>query len=125
MQQYAVDQWAKIESSRMQWVKNNQKTIRAEKYQGLFDAVIDGELVNVGRKVILPPTIHGSPRFYSEAFMDAMTIVRKFGMSDYFITFTTKPKWPEIQEFLFAGETVQDRPDLACRVFKLKYDSNG
>ena len=123
MQQYAVDQWAKIESSRMQWVKSNQKTIRAEKYQGLYDAIMEGEMVNVGRKVILPPTIYGSPRFYSEAFMDAMTIVRKFGKPDYFITFTTNPKWPEIQASLFLGEAPHDRPDLACRVFKLKYDS--
>jgi hypothetical protein len=123
MQQYAVDQWTKIESSRMQWVKSNQKTIRAEKYQGLYDALREGEMVNVGRKVILPPTIYGSPRFYSEAFMDAMTIVRKFGKPDYFITFTTNPKWPEIQESLFPGEVPHDRPDLACRVFKLKYDS--
>ena len=51
-------------------------------------------MVNVGRKVILPPTIYGSPRFYSEAFIDAMTIVRKFGKPEYFITFTTNPSGP-------------------------------
>ena len=90
MQQYAVDQWAKIESSRLQWVKSNQKTIRAEKYQGLYDALQEGETVNVGRKVILPPTIYGSPRFYSEAFMDAMSIVRKFGKPDYLYHFDHK-----------------------------------
>ena len=27
----------------------------AEKYQGLYDAIMEGEMVNVGRKVILPP----------------------------------------------------------------------
>ena len=42
---------------------------------------------------------------------------------DYFITFTTKSKWPEIKESLFLGETPHERPDLACQVFKLKYDS--
>ena len=31
MQRYAVDCWANIESSKLQWVENNQKTIRAEK----------------------------------------------------------------------------------------------
>jgi hypothetical protein len=123
MQQYAVDQWAKIESSRMDWARSNQKTIRAEKYQGLYDAVVNGDLVNVGRKIILPPTVYGTPRFYSEAFMDAMTIVRKFGKPDFFITFTTNPKWLEIQEALFPGESPHDRPDLACRVFKLKYNA--
>lgn len=37
-QQSAVDQWAKIEGSRLDWVCQNQKSIRAEKYQGLLDA---------------------------------------------------------------------------------------
>ena len=90
------------------------KTIQAEKYQGLYDAVVNGDLVNVGRKIILPPTIYGTPRFYSEAFMDAMTIVRKFGKPDFFITFTTNPKWLESREALFPGESPHDRPDLAC-----------
>ena len=120
MQQYAVDEWARIEFCRMQWVWNNQKAIRAEKYKGLHDAVIEGDSVNAGRKVILPPTIYGSPRFYSEAFMNAMTIVRHMGKPDYFITTTTNPRWPEILQALHDGEQPQDRPDLCARVFKLK-----
>ena len=120
MQQYAVDEWARIEFCRMQWVRNNQKAIRAEKYKGLHDAVVEGDAVNAGRRIILPPTIYGSPRFYSEAFMNAMTIVRHMGKPDYFITITTNPRWPEIVEALHDGERPQDRPDLCARVFKLK-----
>jgi len=52
MQQYAVDSWAKIEGSRMQWVQQNQKTIRAEKYQGLIDAIAVGDANVAGRRVI-------------------------------------------------------------------------
>ena len=48
-QQYAVDAQAKIEYSRLKWVRNNQTTIRSEKYQGLQDAVIQGDGVNAGR----------------------------------------------------------------------------
>ena len=44
-----MDQWVKIESSRLQWVKSNQRTIRAEKYQGLYDPLLEVEMVNVGR----------------------------------------------------------------------------
>ena len=40
-----------------------------------------------------------------------------------YITLTTNPKWPEIQESLFPREAPHDHPDLACRVVKLKYDS--
>lgn len=123
LQQYAVDQWAKIEASRLEWAYKNQKTIRAEKYNGLIDAIHNADRVNVGRKIILPPTIYGSPRFYSEAFQDAMAIVRHLGKPDLFITFTCNPKWPEITEALNDGEQSCDRPDLCCRVFKLKFDS--
>ena len=75
-QQYAVDLWAKIEARRLDWVKRNQKSLRAEKYQGLMDAVHAGDNNDVGVKIILPSTIYGSPRFNCEAFQDAMAIVR-------------------------------------------------
>ena len=35
---------------------------------------------------------------------------------------TCNPQWPEIRNILQPGETVQDRPDLVARVFKLKKD---
>ena len=121
-QQYLVDQAAKIENARMKWVLDNQKTIKAEKYNGLLDAAAVGDLVQVGRKIILPPTITGSPRFYVEKFQDAMAIVRKFGKPTLFITMTCNPEWPEITESLSPGESAFDRPDLVTRVFKMKND---
>ena len=87
-QQYAVDQWAKTEASRLEWVRRNQKSIRTEKYQGLMDATSSDDPVNVGMKIILPATVYGSPRSYSEAFQNAMSIVRQLGKADLFITFT-------------------------------------
>ncbi|KAL5264901.1 hypothetical protein ACHWQZ_G005851 [Mnemiopsis leidyi] len=122
MQQYAVDQFAKIEGSRLDWVRNNQRAIRAEKYSGLIDANGQNDLQNAGRRIILPPTVYGSPRFYHEKFQDAMAIVRKFGKPDLFLTFTCNPQWQEIQEALNEGESYTDRPDLCVRVFKMKMD---
>ena len=58
-----MDQWAKIEFLRLQWVKSNQKTIRAKKKRGLYNALMEGESVSVARKVILPPTICDSTSF--------------------------------------------------------------
>ena len=43
MQQFAVDSWAKIEGSRINWAKQHQTTIRAEKYQSLIDAIEAGD----------------------------------------------------------------------------------
>ena len=38
-QQYLVDTWASIESSKLYWICNNQKMIRAELYDRLRDAL--------------------------------------------------------------------------------------
>ena len=122
-QQYAVDAQAKIEYSRLTWARNHQTTIRAEKYQGLHDAVSQGDGVNAGRRIILPPTNTGSPRYYNERFQNSMTMVRHMGKPDYFITFTTNPNWPEIQEALLPEEKPSDRPDICARVFKMKHNS--
>ena len=65
----------------------------------------------------------GSPCFYSEAFVNAMTIVRHMEKPDYFITITPNPRWLEIVEALRDDKQPQDRPDLCVRVFKLKLDS--
>ena len=120
-QQYATDMFAKVESQRLRWVKNNQKEIRADKYRCLLDAIDADDERNAGRKVILPPTVYGSPRWYAEAFQDAMALVRKFGKPDLFITMTTNPNWPEIQHSLFPGESPVDRPDITARVFNIKH----
>ena len=82
-QQYVVDQWAKIEDSRLELVRRNQKSIRAEKYQGLMDAASSNDHVNVGMKFVLPATVYGSTRFYSEAFPGAMSIVRNLSSQTY------------------------------------------
>ena len=78
--------------------------------------------MQVGRKIILPPTITGSPRFYAEKFQDAMAIVRKFGKPTLFITMTCNPDWQEIKDSINPGENAYDRPDITTRVFKLKND---
>ena len=49
-----------------------------------------------------------------------MTICSRFGPPHLFITGTTNPKWPEIQDQLHHDQTVHDRPSIANRVFNLK-----
>ena len=122
-QQYACDQYAKPEASQLRWVRNNQNTIRAEKYQGLMDAIDNQEEMQAATKIIPPPSIYGSPRWYVEAFQDAMAIIRSFGKPDLFVTFTCNPQWPEITNSLFPGEQPCDRPDLTARVFHIELKS--
>ena len=49
-----------------------------------------------------------------------MALVRHFEKPLLFITFMANPKWTEIQQELFPGQTAADRPDLVARVFHLK-----
>lgn len=52
-----------------------------------------------------------------------MSVVRPLGKPDLFITFTCNPKWVEIEIELQPGQDAKDRPDLLCRIFKLKLRS--
>ncbi|XP_053597308.1 uncharacterized protein LOC128668406 [Microplitis demolitor] len=121
--QYCVDMAAKMISERLDFIKRNQKKLRAEEYIHLRDAVVnDGHInaSNIGQHVILPSSFTGSPRFMNEKSQDAMTYVRKFGRPDLFITFTCNPEWPEIKSELLPNQHSYDRHDLISRVFHLK-----
>lgn len=121
--QYCVDMMAKMMTERLSFIRNNQKTLRADDYIHLRDAVQQDANINannIGQRVILPATVTGSPRYMHEKSQDAMTYVRKHGRPDLFITFTCNPEWPEIKNELFPGQTSKDRHDLISRVFHLK-----
>ncbi|XP_065680665.1 uncharacterized protein LOC101240834 [Hydra vulgaris] len=120
---YAVDAYVKIEGQRLAFIRNNQNRLRSEQYDTLYEHVNNAANnlnVRPGRVVILPSSYVGSPRALKENFEDAMAIIKRYGKPDLFITFTCNPKWKEITENLNPGESPSDRPDLVCRVFKMK-----
>ena len=105
----------------MNFLRYNQKTIRAELYQGIADAVANGQgLDRIGTRTILPSSFTGGPRQMRGLYQDSMAIVRYFTKPDLFITVTCNPKWPEIVDNLLPGQRAQDRPDIVSRVFNLK-----
>ena len=122
LHQYIVDMYAKIEQERLNYCFFHQHELRCELYQGLSDAINSGDVdgASVGKKIILPSSFIGSPRFMHQLYQDAMSIVRKFGKPDLFITFTCNPNWSEIKNALLEHQTPADRPDLMARVFHLK-----
>ncbi|XP_021770753.1 uncharacterized protein LOC110734939 [Chenopodium quinoa] len=75
---------------------------------------------NVGQSVILPPTFLGCPRDLSRRYLNAITLIQRFGKPDLFVTMTSNPNWPEIKAELDPGEKAQDRPDLIACVFRAK-----
>ncbi|KAE8251462.1 hypothetical protein A4X13_0g3984 [Tilletia indica] len=121
LQEYVVDAWIVVEANRLSFIRYNQGTIRADLYNGVQDALMNGtDLHRVGTKIILPSSFTGGPRFWQQRFHDAMALVRQFRRADLFLTMTCSPKWPEIQEALGEGQQASDRPDIVSRVFILK-----
>jgi len=124
-QQYVVDNYLKIEHQKLKWFMFNQAKLRVELYKGLVDAVntADANLNETGRRLILPSSFVGGPRYMLNLFHDSMAIVRQYGKPDLFITVTCNPKWFEITSRLLLGQRAQDQPDLVTRVFRLKLNA--
>ena len=124
LQQFVVDVYIKIETSRLQFCELNQKKIRSDLYQGIVDCVNAGEVHpnRVGQRIVLPASFIGGPRDMRRRFLDAMTLVQDDGKPDLFLTMTCNPQWSEITDNLKVGQNAQDRPDLVSRVFRAKLE---
>ncbi|VDK42808.1 unnamed protein product [Cylicostephanus goldi] len=123
LQQFAVDAYVKIEQNRLNYTRTHQKELRIDSYQGLMDHLASDDAHEpAGQRVILPATFQGGPRAMHQSYQDAMAIVARYGKPDYFLTFTCNPKWREIKENLYDGQTASDRPDIVARVFHRKLE---
>ena len=61
-QQWIVDMYTVVEQSRLNYLRFNQKQIRAELYNGLQDAMTSGDsTTNIGQRIILPSSFTGGP----------------------------------------------------------------
>ncbi|KAJ3707925.1 hypothetical protein LUZ61_011630 [Rhynchospora tenuis] len=122
LQQISVDMFACVDQSRVNYIHNNQASLRSDTYMNIRNAVIDHDVYgrNVGRRIILPPSHTGGPRYMFQNYQDAIAVCRHLGPPHLFITFTCNPAWPEITRNLFPGQQPSDRPDLVSRVFKMK-----
>ena len=54
--QYLVDAYTKMEANNLNYIRENQTQIRAEKYKGLLDYVKESYNYAIGRMTILPST---------------------------------------------------------------------
>ena len=125
-QQYIVDASTCIEENRIQWIRQNQKVLKSDIYKGLKDVIVAGDICvkTLGKRIVLPSSFTGSPRYMVQNFQDVMAICRWAGYPDLFITFTCNPKWPEIIYCLSRkpSQRVEDRLDT-LQVFKIKLDA--
>ncbi|XP_035842078.1 uncharacterized protein LOC110923934 [Helianthus annuus] len=125
-QQFLVDAYTMIESERLNYIRFQQKHLRSESYTNLQKFKNEGkeDLSNTGVRLVLPSSFTGGSRYMQQNYLDAMAICKWFGYPDFFITVTCNPKWPEIIRYLRNTSIKQeDRPDIMCRLFKMKLDS--
>lgn len=121
-QQYVVDQYIKIQTTRLDYYRRKQSDMRSELYQGIVDSVMSGETrgSELGTRIILPASFIGGARDMRRRYLEAMALVQRFGKPDLFITITCNSEWAEILQELLPGQQAQDRPDLVARVFRAK-----
>ncbi|KAH9072617.1 hypothetical protein Ae201684P_015692 [Aphanomyces euteiches] len=128
LQVFAVDNFAKVENQRLGFLRDQTNNLRSDTYRAVHDAVShDVDVNSIGKRIVLPSSYTGGPRYMRQRNLDAMAIVRKYGRPDLFITVTCNPKWVEIdRELELAKEDYgfkrppSDRPDLLTRMFRLK-----
>ncbi|RID75695.1 hypothetical protein BRARA_B02726, partial [Brassica rapa] len=92
-QQFLVDAYTTIESNRLRYLKFNQTCLRSDSYDSIKE---------------------------SESADNIDMHEQAFCFPDLFITLTCNPKWPYVQKH---GLKADDRPDIICRMFKMKLDS--
>jgi hypothetical protein len=93
-QQFVVDAYKRIEGIRLMWVRRNQNALKSELYSVLRDAVLRGDTspAFIGKRIVLPSSFTGSPRYMIENYQDVVAICKWVGYSDLFITFTCNAK---------------------------------
>jgi hypothetical protein len=125
-QQFVVDCFTMLETQRLNFIRKNQQTIRCDILSGLQEALTNGEndSSSLGRKIVLPASFTGGTRYMFDRSQDAIAICKRFGYPDLFITITCNSNWREIRDLLQQRNLkASDRPDIVCRVFKMKLDT--
>ncbi|KAG4997228.1 hypothetical protein JHK84_028255 [Glycine max] len=82
-----------------------------------------GQRSNKGKRVILPSSFVGRQRYMDQLYFDGMTICNNVGLPDLFLTFTSNPNWPQVQNILSSMNlTIVDRLAIVVRVFRIKFE---
>ncbi|XP_072064830.1 uncharacterized protein [Arachis hypogaea] len=93
-----------VKSERLKSFRCKQPQLRVDKYKCLHECLINGDVdaARLGKIIILPSTFTGGPKYMMNNCKDAFDEIKR-----------------EVTPF---GLKVEDRPDILCRVFKIKLD---
>ena len=123
-QQYVVSVYCALEQERLDFVRAKQNNIRSDYLSGIHDAISRGDRsgADIGKRIILPSSFTGGPRYMYSHYLDALAICRVLGNPQFFITFTCNVNWPEIRRYMqrYPHLSASDRADIVDRVFQEK-----
>ncbi len=112
--EYFIDQWLKVETDRLNYIKMNQTDLRGSTHpdERPDDAPVGND---EGRSIVyLPPSFNGGKRYYRRKFLDGVNVANIIGAGTVLVTMTANPNWPEIKAELEEGELPNDRPDIVA-----------
>ena len=118
-QQFIIDSFITIEMCKQNYIRNNQKQIRKDRYNRLEDYIrvaAGGPDAKLGKFVFNTKGYTASPAYMKHKCDDAMAMFSEYGTPDLFITFTANPKWEEYKRLLEEFNLKQDQ--VAERVSK-------
>lgn len=128
MQQYFVDQFAKVEAEHLKFIQQNQKRLWAMDYTSIRDMLRDSahmedeaDLLRRVRFFKVPSSHVGGGRYIRQQKHDIIAISDSLGHPDTFLTIKCNPRRPEIICKLKEGQFPQDHPDLAAGEFRMKH----
>ena len=77
-QQYIVCVYCALEQDRLDFIRAKQNNIRSEYLSGIYDAISRGDRCGseIGKRIILPSSFTGRPRYMYSHYLDALAICR-------------------------------------------------
>ena len=98
-QEYLCIAFTTIQSQKLKFHRKNQAALRADTYKNVREVLSeivpmsdkvhgDDHKLKLGKRIVLPRSFIGSPRWYNSEFQDAMAICREHHKPDFFITMT-------------------------------------
>ena len=110
------------EKTRLNWIYNNQKNLRANVYNGLTNAFANDHInfVEQNHQIVFFATFINSEWFMQNLYHNVMIIVRGLKKPHFFIIFFINSKWFEVHRKLKSKQQINDWLNLIVRVFQMK-----
>lgn len=129
-QLWVLDMFSRWQEATFQYMMHQKAIVagmrlRIERYRGC-DLPARRRGTKIGRPLVLPTSVPGSPANRAEAMKDASAVVAKRGRPSFFITMTCNPRWEELaqiaKEFGVAEEDYSPEAfaGWACRLWRQK-----